>query len=79
MVFKNLRDLQNKTFKDVLLFLKTPFLTMRQVCSWQHPYFTSMKIMSIKEPPYGVYLKTVSCHWAKKTALVSSGDNMLSS
>ena len=49
IIFKNLIDLQNR--KGSLL--KRTFLTMKQVCSWQHPLF-HFKDVSIKECPYGV-------------------------
>lgn len=45
MIFKHFRDLQNTAFKDVLIIKG---LTMRYVCSWQHPHTTS-KMMGIKK------------------------------
>ena len=57
MVSKNLRDLQNMAFKDLLL-IKGLFNSETDLfLAGQHPCSTSGKMMSIEKLPYGVCFK----------------------
>lgn len=60
------------------MFIKRPFLTMRQVCSWQYPHSTSKQMRSIEEPPDRVCFKSVKLATGQEIALASTADIMLS-
>jgi hypothetical protein len=58
--------------------MKRSFLTVRQVCSWQHPHSTSVKMRNIKEPLYGVCFQCGKLATGQENAFASVADRILS-
>lgn len=64
----------SRCFNNIHFFF---LMTMRHVCFWQHQ-FTSIKIMGIKEIPYGLYFLCGKVSLGQECGLALTADSMLS-